>query len=269
MRLSARLAAWALALVLVLGSSVPAALAVARVADPDALYQVSLLDALLAGDYQGSLSVGRLLRHGDLGLGTFDALDGEMVVSGGVAYRIDMRGKPHPMPPSATTPFAQVTFFQADHSFSVPPGLDFAGLKKWLEAKLPSPNLIYAVRVTGVFEQVKARSVPRQKPPYPPLMQAVKHQAVFEWSNAQGELVGFVSPGYMKGIGAPGWHLHFLGAAKQRGGHLLAVKIKQAVVEVDQTPRFLLVLPEKGPFLGLDLSQDQGAALQAVEQGKH
>ncbi len=259
-----KLRSWPAALALCLCLALPAA-----AQDPDALYQVSLLDALLAGDYHGSVKVGHLLRHGDLGLGTFDALDGEMVVSGGECYRVDMQGVPHLAPPEATTPFAQVTPFQADLSYPLPGGLDFAGLQKWLAPRLPSKNLFYAVRVTGTFAYIRARSVPRQTPPYPPLLAAVKHQAVFEWKNLPGELVGFISPGYVKGIGAPGWHLHFLGAAKKRAGHLLAMKIHEAVVEVDLTPRFNLVLPEKGPFLDMDLSRDREAALKTVEQGKH
>jgi acetolactate decarboxylase len=259
-----RLRCWLPALGLVLALALPAA-----AQDPDALFQVSLLDALLAGDYAGTVRVGELLRHGDLGLGTFDALDGEMVVSGGVVYRVDMQGRPHPMPPSATTPFAQVTFFQPDQSYPVPAGLDYAGLQKWLNAKLPSRNLFYAVRITGRFAKIKARSVPRQKPPYPPLRQVIAKQAVFHWNNAQGQLLGFISPAYMKGIGAPGWHLHFLGAAKRRGGHLLGVKVAQAVAEVDLTPRFALVLPTSGRFMDQDLTRDRNEALQAVEQDKH
>ena len=255
--------AWLIALALMLALAVPAA-----AQDQEALYQVSLLDALLAGDYEGSVKVGELLRHGDLGLGTFDALDGEMVVNAGVAYRVDPQGVPQPVPPTATTPFAQVTFFSPDLTFPAPKGLDFAGLQKWLATRLPSPNYVYAVRLTGVFDRVKARTVLRQVKPYPPLVKACETQVVFEWKNLQGELVGFISPGYMKGIGAPGWHLHFLGAAKRRAGHLLEVTIREALVEVDLTPRFLLVLPESKEFMQMDFARDRGQALKVVEQGK-
>jgi acetolactate decarboxylase len=234
----------------------------------ETLYQVSLLDALLAGDYYGSVSVGEMLKHGDLGLGTFQDLDGEMVVSHGVAYRIDMQGLPHAMGPATQTPFAQVTFFDPDLTLIPPTGLDFAGLQKWLAARLPSPNLFYAVRVTGRFAAVKARSVPAQKPPYPPLLEVVKHQAVFDWSQVDGELVGFLSPAYAKGTGAPGWHLHFLSADKTKGGHLLAVTLGQVQVEVDLTPNLSIALPTSGPFLSMDLERDREQALHAVEQGK-
>lgn len=234
----------------------------------DTLYQVSLLDALLAGDFYGSLSVGELVKHGDTGLGTFQDLDGEMVVSGGVVYQIDMQGTPHAMPPQTLTPFAQVTYFDSDLTLSPPAGLDFPGLKKWLQAQLPSPNLFYMVRVKGRFQEITARSVPAQKPPFPPLLQAVKGQAVFHWQDVDGELVGFISPAFAKGTGAPGWHLHFLSADKTKGGHLLAARLGRVKVEVDLTNELTIVLPTKGPFLKMDLAKDREHALKVVEQGK-
>ncbi len=50
------------------------------------VYQTSLMSALLGGVYDGEMTVRELLRHGDFGLGTFNALDGEMVVLDGACY---------------------------------------------------------------------------------------------------------------------------------------------------------------------------------------
>src|SRR6478736_3153623 len=47
------------------------------------LYQVSTAAALVEGIYQGAVRVGTLREHGDLGLGTFENLDGEMVIVDG------------------------------------------------------------------------------------------------------------------------------------------------------------------------------------------
>ena len=44
----------------------------------DEVYQTSTMGALLAGVYEGNVTIRELLRHGDFGLGTFNALDGEM-----------------------------------------------------------------------------------------------------------------------------------------------------------------------------------------------
>lgn len=238
-------------------------------ADRDTLYQVSTINALLAGVYDGQTTAAQLLKHGDLGLGTFNGLDGEMVVAGGVVYRVDMDGKAHAMEPGTRTPFADVTFFEADQTISVPPGLDYAGLKKFMEARLPSKNLFYAVRLKGRFKKIKARSVPRQKKPYPPLVQVVKKQAVFHYADLEGELVGFYSPAFVKGVGVPGWHLHFLDAARNKGGHLLNCLTGPAVLQIDLTPRLLLVLPSQGSFLKSDLQKDQSKALHKVEQDRH
>jgi acetolactate decarboxylase len=42
------------------------------------LYQVSTAAALVEGIYQGAVRVATLREHGDLGLGTFEDLDGEI-----------------------------------------------------------------------------------------------------------------------------------------------------------------------------------------------
>lgn len=49
----------------------------------DTLYQVSTLDSLMQGVYDGELMLEELLQRGDFGIGTFDALDGEMVILDG------------------------------------------------------------------------------------------------------------------------------------------------------------------------------------------
>ena len=52
------------------------------------LYQVSTSAALVEGIYQGAVRVGTLREHGDLGLGTFENLDGEMVVVDGQFFQV-------------------------------------------------------------------------------------------------------------------------------------------------------------------------------------
>ncbi len=44
------------------------------------LFQTSTINALLAGVYDGDISCLHLLEHGDFGIGTFDRLEGEMVI---------------------------------------------------------------------------------------------------------------------------------------------------------------------------------------------
>ena len=51
------------------------------------LFQYNTLGALMAVSSDGSLTVGELLEYGDLGLGTLDSIDGELIVLDGKAYQ--------------------------------------------------------------------------------------------------------------------------------------------------------------------------------------
>lgn len=50
-------------------------------------YQVSTLQALALGFSKPVITVEELLMHGDLGLGTFEDVDGEMIVLDGKCHR--------------------------------------------------------------------------------------------------------------------------------------------------------------------------------------
>src|SRR5260370_41586953 len=51
-------------------------------------YQISTSAALVQGVSAGAVSSRRLLANGDFGLGTFDHLDGEVVVLDGIIYQV-------------------------------------------------------------------------------------------------------------------------------------------------------------------------------------
>jgi acetolactate decarboxylase len=51
----------------------------------DELHQIGTLAALSAGGYAGTVTIDDMLDHGDFGLGTFEGLDGEMIVLDGDA----------------------------------------------------------------------------------------------------------------------------------------------------------------------------------------
>ena len=50
------------------------------------LVQVSTIDALLQGVYDGNTSLQTLGKYGDFGIGTFNGLDGEMILLEGHFY---------------------------------------------------------------------------------------------------------------------------------------------------------------------------------------
>jgi acetolactate decarboxylase len=74
-------------------------------------WQNSTIDALLDGNYDGDVTFDELRKHGDFGLGTFDALDGEMLAVGGAFYQVRSNGNVHRVDPKQLTPFSVMTFF--------------------------------------------------------------------------------------------------------------------------------------------------------------
>jgi acetolactate decarboxylase len=232
----------------------------------DTIFQVSTIDALMTGIYDGDTTIGDVLGHGNLGIGTFAALDGEMVVIEGKAYRVTADGAAHPVPRTDRTPFCAVTFFEPDLSFPVSGPVDFPRLQEYIGGRLPTANIFYAVVVVGTFDEVRVRSVPRQEKPYPPLTEVVKNQPVFTHRSIRGTLVGFVCPAFVKGINVPGWHLHFISDDRKVGGHVLAFSAQDITVMIDETPGLSLYLPTDAAFFGANLSGGTEDAIKRVEK---
>ena len=61
---------------------------VPRAVGNDQLTQVSVINALMIGRYEGVMPIAELFRYGDFGVGTLDHLDGELIVLDGRAYQV-------------------------------------------------------------------------------------------------------------------------------------------------------------------------------------
>jgi acetolactate decarboxylase len=246
-----------------------AAVALAGCAAPDqreVLFQTSTINALMEGLYDGNLTVADLLKHGDLGIGTFEGLDGEMVVLDGRVYQVRSDGRVYQPAAEATTPFASVTFFRPRHTVVAKGPVDLAELEALLDAATSGRSVPLAVRIEGEFRFVKTRSVPRQVKPYPPLVDVTARQPTFEMRDVKGVLVGFRFPEYITGINVPGWHLHFLTDDRQRGGHVLEIEGRNLRAEIGEPHQLWVSLPEGADFAGADIGRDRGAEIHRAEK---
>jgi acetolactate decarboxylase len=236
-------------------------------ADRETLYQVSTIDALMQGAYEGVQPVSEIRKRGDFGIGTFDALDGEMIFLDGTVYQAKADGKIYPVEDSATTPFATVTWFDRDISIKADQPMNSTEYSHFITTHLPTENLVYAVQVKGTFPSVKVRAIPAQIKPYPVLTEAAKGQSVHEYRNVTGTMVGFYTPVLFKGLNVPGYHLHFIDDNRSTGGHVLDFSIAPGTETVlDSTAGFAMELPTGGSFTGVNLSQDLSGDLQKVEK---
>ena len=225
-------------------------------------YQNSTIDALLDGNYEGELTFGQLRKHGDFGIGTFNAVDGEMVALDGKFYQVRSSGKVTPVADDALTPFSAVTFFKPQGSYPLVMNATYPQLQAVLDGVRLSQGRPCAIRVDGHFASIKVRSVPKQSPPYPPLADVVKGQSEFTLKDVDGTLVGFWFPESMRHVNVPGYHFHFITADRRAGGHVLAMDLASGTVLAAELPTVEIELPRKAPLIR------QGAAgdLDKVEK---
>lgn len=233
--------------------------------EPSVLFQASTIGALLDGAYEGDVTFAELAEHGDLGLGTLNALDGEMIALGGRFYRADLDGHVNEIEPGAMTPFAVVVGFEAAVEFELERPAEQAELLAELDRRLPPDAGACAVRVDGTFNSVRARSVPRQQKPYRPLAEVITEQHVFDLEGVEGTIVGFRFPDHSGAIEVGGYHLHFVDSERARGGHVLDFDLASGSVAIDPSNELRVELPPgvdlREPHLELPIDQ----ALRRVE----
>ncbi|MCI5159839.1 MAG: acetolactate decarboxylase, partial [Candidatus Electrothrix sp. AUS1_2] len=117
----------------------------------DTVVQVSLLDALLARKFDGCLPCRELLKYGNFGIGTYDQMDGEMIILDGKLYQGKADGKVSAPDPDNRTPFASICRFHPDQTWTLDASVDLDALKKTIDENAANQNVFVAVRVQGTF----------------------------------------------------------------------------------------------------------------------
>ncbi len=220
------------------------------------VFQVSTLDALSLGLYQGVYAVGALKLRGDFGLGTFEGIDGEMTILNGHVYHFRSDGVVTEEPDCSRVPFAVITRFRSGIRFSTN-GVSMNELGRQIDQLIPSTNLFYAIRIHGTFSELTTRAIPKLFPPYPPLSEAVEEEVEFPFQNIKGTLVAFRCPAWVKGINQVGYHYHFISDDQTAGGHALKFTTGPVTVEIQELRQNSIWVPDKGPFLTVPLPVSQ------------
>ena len=135
------------------------------------------------------------------------------------------------------TPFAVITQFGPERIDSLKNIPTFASLRSVLDLLISDGNAFYAIKIQGLFQYMKTRSVPKQQKPYAPLDEALKDQPTFEFGNIQGTLVGFYVPESASDVNVAGYHFHFISKDRMYGGHLLECTVQQATIGMDKKDR--------------------------------
>ena len=236
------------------------------------MYQVSTLQALMLGYSRSVISVAELLEHGDTGLGTFEDVDGEMIVLDGVCYRATENGAVEIAKPDKGVPFSAVCKMENNRTAELGQFGDIDSLKSDLNNLIEEHfglNSMHMVRIDGEFELVDARSESSYKSMHVSLKDILgKTQKAFQFENVKGTLVCVYFPDYMDGINAAGWHLHFVSDDKTRGGHVFELKMKSGRAVIDKINSIELKLPDEPIFDTYSLKNASEDEVKQVEQGK-
>jgi acetolactate decarboxylase len=238
----------------------------AQIAAKDPLVQFSLLAALAANDYIGDAPLRNVLASGDFGVGTFNRLDGEMIVLDGKIYQALADGTVRAADLDGTTPFAAVTFFDEDGRIENLDAATLDNLDEQLDRKLPRRNSPYAIRVTGEFAELTLRSVSAQLPPFRPLVEVVKHQVTWEHRNLRGTLVGLRCPAWMGTLNVSGFHWHFLSDDKRIGGHVLACEFRRGLLRFDECTSVVIHIPQSIEFDEFDATDVTEDDINQIER---
>jgi acetolactate decarboxylase len=224
----------------------------------DKIYQYSLFTALANKIYDGNLTVAEVKEKGDFGLGTFNGLNGEMIVFDGVVYQWLANGTVRLPKDSELVPFTVVTFFDEDITLE----LSYSGydeLKSFIESKLPTRNTGFAFKMKADFEKLICASANKQEKPYTKtLSDALLDRPTFDMEKISGSLVGFWFPEYTGKVNVAGFHLHFISDDKKQAGHVMEFKASNLKISIDYCDGFEIELPETDAFenADFDLSQE-------------
>ncbi|SHG02147.1 acetolactate decarboxylase [Vibrio gazogenes] len=231
------------------------------------IFQTSLMSALIAGVYEGSTTVEQLLEHGDFGLGTFNQLDGELIAFDKNVFQLKSDGSANPADMTQRTPFAVMTFFKASIELPLTSRMSRETVHQLIDDMIPSDNVFCAIRIDGVFDFVRTRTVPKQNRPYRPMLEVVKEQPTFRFTHRKGVIAGFRSPKYTTGINVPGYHEHFITDDYQGGGHIQDYSISSGFLQIGKVSRLVIDTPVSTEFLKANLTpEDIHTAIDKAEK---
>lgn len=233
--------------------------------------QYSTINALMLGHYYGSVKVSEALKHGDLGLGALENLNGECLIIDGKCYCGLPGGAVAEVHGETQLAFCTVgdfsmagTIFQANGAESMADVWRMADDVRQVECE--SDNIPCICRIDGKFSKVLVRSFREQRPPFRPLSEVCREQIETLAEDIDGTLIGFWFPKYLGGVNQDGWHLHFISRDRKTfGGHCLDCKLVSGLIGCRKEPNFTVILPSSEQFRTLNLAQDLSAQRDAVE----
>lgn len=182
--------------------------------------------------FDGNVPLEDLLKYGDFGIGTFNNINGELIAVNGEIYRTKADGgAERVLDLSEKTPYSIMAEFKPQIEIEVK-NMGLEEVQAKLDTVLDNKSTIYAVALNGQFQWIRTRAPQPSYPPYKSLADIIADQPSSTFNNIGGDIVGFYTPEFLGALGVPGYHLHFIDAARQVGGHLQDAHVQSATVQL-------------------------------------
>ncbi len=225
----------------------------------EVIYSYSVLAGLNNSVFSGNLKIADFKTKGDLGLGTYEDLNGEMVFLDATAWQVLENGNIVEANNETTTPYAVATFFEEDGFVSISDTINYEKLKTIILDTITSENYFYAFKITGTFDSILCGGAPKQDKPYTKTLgEIVPVRPKFKAESISGTIVGFYSPSYVGEVTLAGFHLHFISNDRSIGGHLIDFKSSDLKVSFDETKSMTFDLSDNKLFKDVNLKSGQG-----------
>jgi acetolactate decarboxylase len=213
-------------------------------------YHYSIWYAFVNKVFEGDLTVKELKQNGDIGLGSYNFLDGELIMLDGIPYQVTEDGVVKIPEDTSKIVYANASFFKKDQSFALNRVISYDTLRSRLNEVLPTKNYFYAFKVHGSFKDLKCGGLHRQDRPFTKgLDELIPSRPVFVKKEVTGTMVGFYCPEFMGQINVAGYHLHFISDDQKYGGHVMEFSEGNNLdVAISKITRYQFELPETADY---------------------
>ena len=215
------------------------------------IYQVSTISALSLGYTKSVITVEELLRKGGVGLGTYEDVNGEMIVIDDVSYQAQDDGSTYVADGRMGASFAAVGFLKNPVCFALKDIADMTQLEKELYLKVEEGfglNSVHIAQIDGTFEKICARSESPYRSHHVELKEILKDKQE-DFS-----------------INVSGWHFHFISGDRRHGGHVFDLKTAGCSCKLEKMDKIEIQLPKDAAFDTYSLKKARQEDIEAAEK---
>ncbi|TRX48210.1 acetolactate decarboxylase [Fulvivirga sp. M361] len=216
----------------------------------DVFYHYSIWYAFVNKIFEGELTAKELKERGDIALGSYNLLDGELIMLDGVLFKATEDGKVTRVKDDDKIVYANAAFFDVEQSFEIKEVDNYKSLREKINEQLPSKNIFYAFKIHGDFKKMKCGGLNKQDKPFEDGLDVlIPNRPVFERENFSGTMVGFFCPEFIGNINVAAYHLHFVSDDETFAGHVMEFEAENLKVEMDYIYEYQFAVPRSPEYL--------------------